>query len=481
MKEHFFNYYPPTTEEISQLWENGLIIFDTNVLNKLYCYTDNARTDFLKALEHKAEHLWLPNQVAFEYQKNRLGKIDEQIRAYDAIKELLDNHLQFDKLSNPLENYKYHPYINKDEILAKISKIKKEIESIKKNLDETKEKHPNLISDDIIRSKITELFHGRIGEPCSNSELETIYKEGESRYKENIPPGYKDNAKKGTSVRGNKLIIDKYGDLIIWFQIIEKAKKDKKPVIFITDDSKEDWWWIFKGQKIGPHPELILEFKTKTGMPYYMYSADRFLEYLKTNIGIDIRVETISEVRNINLFSEKNKIDVESLANFLHEQFPNRFHAELDHVYKLSSELSEEDINSIDDLNILLSLYPMKQHIFQFEQENNGKLSDVAVIRTLLVANKINEINKIIQGWGPLPAEPRILRDETPFIGAKMGVPSYLLKNGQTVKIEAANVGELDISYSELGNRIGTGLPYLRRLISRLEPFHDLLLKYYKS
>ena len=97
MKIHFSNYYMPSDEEINQLWRDGIFILDTNVLLKLYCYTEAARIDFLKALKDNAEHLWLPNQVAFEYQKNRLIKIDEQMSAYDDIKDLIDKHLQFDK------------------------------------------------------------------------------------------------------------------------------------------------------------------------------------------------------------------------------------------------------------------------------------------------------------------------------------------------------------------------------------------------
>ena len=103
-------------------------------------------------------------------------------------------------------------------------------------------------------------------------------------------------------------------------------------------------------------------------------------------------------------------------------------------------------------------------------------MADVGVIRSLLVAKKIDEINEVIQGWSPLPAEPKILKDEIPFIGAKIGISSYLMKSGNSLKIYATNVGELEISFSELGNRIGTGLPYLRRLMSRLDPFHEYLL-----
>lgn len=482
MKKHFFNYYRHSDQEISQLWRDGIFILDTNVLMKFYCYTEAARIDFLKALKDKAEHLWVPNQVAFEYQKNRLIKIDEQMSAYDNIKNLIDDCIQLDKLPNSLENYKYHPYINKDEILTKISKIGDEIESIKKDLDKTKEMHPNLMRDDKIRAEITDLFDGRVGEPCNKAKLEEIYKLGESRYENNMPPGYKDNAKKdNTMIIGKeeeeRLIIDKYGDLIIWFEIIEKAKKDQKPVIFVTDDSKEDWWWEFKGQKFGPRPELVYEFKSKTGMLYHMYSADRFLDYLKTNIGLDIKQETIDEVRNVTNFDERTLLDIKNLAAHLHAQFPNRIHADSRYIHALIHELIEGNYYSIDDLQKFLTLYPPSQYISMLEEESSEKLSDVGVIRSLLVAKKIDEINEIINGWGPLPAEPKILVDEIPFIGAEEGLPSYLKKSGDHIKINAANVGELDISFSELGNRIGTGMPYLRRLMSRLSPFHDLLFK----
>lgn len=320
MKKHFFNYYGLTNDEISHLWDDGIFIFDTNVLMKFYCYTDDARTDFLNALKLKKDRIWVPNQVAFEYQKNRLGKIDEQMKAYDAIKELLDTNLHFNVLLSQLENYKFHPYIKKEAIQTQITEIQTKIEHIKKNLDETKKIHPNLINNDTIRAEITNLFDGRIGEPCTKAELEKIYKAGESRYNNNTPPGFKDSGKKDSTLiigKGEeRLIIDKYGDLIIWFEIIEKAKNDQKPVIFVTDDSKEDWWWEFKGEKFGPRAELIHEFRSKTGMLYHMYSADRFLEYLKENVGLEIKQQTIDEVRNVTLFDKKRQIDIAGLIGW---------------------------------------------------------------------------------------------------------------------------------------------------------------------
>ncbi len=68
----------------------------------------------------------------------------------------------------------------------------------------------------------------KIAEVCST---------GAVRYDRKVPPGYKDV---------NKPEPDRYGDLILWLQILDKAEADKTAVIFVGDDQKEDWWREFK-------------------------------------------------------------------------------------------------------------------------------------------------------------------------------------------------------------------------------------------
>ena len=36
MREEFAEFYYPTESEIEELWQNGIIIFDTNILLNLY-------------------------------------------------------------------------------------------------------------------------------------------------------------------------------------------------------------------------------------------------------------------------------------------------------------------------------------------------------------------------------------------------------------------------------------------------------------
>jgi hypothetical protein len=76
-----------------------------------------------------------------------------------------------------------------------------------------------------------------------------------------------------------------------------------------------------------------------------------------------------------------------------------------------------------------------------------------------------------------LPSKPENLIDQEPFVNIGKGIASYLKKSGNRIKIYTEKEEELDISFNELGVRIGTGLPYLRRLANRLDPFKNYMIR----
>jgi hypothetical protein len=119
-------------------------------------------------------------------------------------------------------------------------------------------------------ARLTELLMGRVGDRWPAERLNSLRKEGEDRYSKKIPPGYKD-AKKDAGE------YDKFGDLIIWKDMIAKAKADKRPVVFISDDAKEDWWWTYRGRKLGPRPELVDEFRVCSDQDFHIYEFTQFL------------------------------------------------------------------------------------------------------------------------------------------------------------------------------------------------------------
>ena len=90
-----------------------------------------------------------------------------------------------------------------------------------------------------------------------------------------------------------------YGDLVLWFQTIDKAKESNQPILLITDDRKDDWWLKFEGRTIGPQPELVHEIVSEADVSFYMYSADPFMEYASKYLKRQVNQRAIEEVRKI--------------------------------------------------------------------------------------------------------------------------------------------------------------------------------------
>ncbi len=291
MKKIFFEYYPCTKDKEEEIWSNGIFSFDTNVLLNLYRYSDNTRNDFISVLNSIKARLIITHQVGFEYHKNRLSTIQSQTKAYDGIISFLKK--KCNEIEGELNKYKKHSYIESSKILNKIQRAFNTTESDLKILKDT---HPNLISNDIIRDSLVDIFEGCVYEESSDEDLKKIYQIGKMRYSKEIPPGYKDYDEKKNDP-DNSL----YGDLIIWKELISYSKKNQRNIVFVTDDLKEDWWYKFQGKTIGPRPELLKEFYNETKHQILIYSADKFLSlanhYISTSVD-NKSVDEIKEIRN---------------------------------------------------------------------------------------------------------------------------------------------------------------------------------------
>ncbi len=250
-----------------------------------------------------SDRLWIPHQAALEYQENRLTVIAEQVAKFDGINKSLNTELS--KLK------KRHPSIKLDELIEPINGL---FEKLIKDLESQKDKHPDLLNDDKLRDKLDILFKGKVGPAPTQENLDKIYKDGESRYKTKCPPGYQDEDKSDV-----KKIFPydglarqrKYGDLVLWHQIIDEANANShQSIIFITDDRKSDWWWIVNssGDKtIGPHPALVKEILSKTQISYfYIYNSERFLEQAKKYLEISVRLESVQEIGDALKASERH-------------------------------------------------------------------------------------------------------------------------------------------------------------------------------
>src|SRR5205085_9117820 len=211
MRGVFFGHYRPLEEEFSKLWDNCIFILDANVLLNLYRYSPQTHEAWVRILTMMADRLWIPHQAALEYQENRLSVISSQEEVYNNLSRI------FRDAQDELESLLGRGHLSID-VKRVIYTVEETFKSIKKELEDHRQQHPNLFQDDTIRETLTSLLDGKVGLPYSQARLNDIYKAGEKRYEYKIPPGYKDRDKKNLIRYGNLTLEEKFGDLILWFQ-----------------------------------------------------------------------------------------------------------------------------------------------------------------------------------------------------------------------------------------------------------------------
>jgi len=282
MKATFPGWYAKTPEDLKALWERAIFVPDTNILLHLIRHSASIRIQLTAVFERKKDALWIPYQVGAEFQHRRLDVQQHALDAYDRLAEELKASVN--QARNKLNQYRAHPVID---IERELSALDVYLSDFEKRMAADRLKHP---TDELAASfnRVTELFEGRVGAKPTEERLTAIRKEGEERYAKKIPPGFED-AKKGPDAG------DKFGDLIIWKEMIEKAKAEKRPIIFVTDDGKSDWWHSHHGKKFGPHPYLVEEFLAATNQEFHIYELPQFLRY-SAETGSAIQAEAVQKI-----------------------------------------------------------------------------------------------------------------------------------------------------------------------------------------
>lgn len=294
MKSLFPGFYPPSQEDFVTLWENCIFVFDANVFLDLYRYTDETKDNIIQILNLIKDRIWLPYQVAYEFHKNMHEVILQQKSAYSKVRAILSKS-QGD-ITNALNIYNKHSTIDKDQIIDKISTAFNEIYA---ELENKESNHPDILSQNTIVASLIEIIGDKIGKEPDENELNTLYKKAEDRYSKSIPPGHEDK---------KKPIPERYGDYIIWDQIIHYSKDSSKDIIFVTGDEKQDWFSRINGKTTGPNPKLINEFSKRTSKTIYIYTTSEFMKYSPTHIGGHVEETTVPEVESIAKSRDDNTI-----------------------------------------------------------------------------------------------------------------------------------------------------------------------------
>ncbi|MFX1476449.1 MAG: PIN-like domain-containing protein [Promethearchaeota archaeon] len=338
MRKIFGNYYPRTDEFFDKLWKEALIVLDTNVLLDMYRYSESTRNDYLSLLDQLSDRLWLPHQVALEYSRKRPDVISEQVQMYSNAKKLLSSLRETAaKEIEKFLKFRIHPVLSREDFKSAFDTPLTELE---KKIDTYMDAHPDFFQEDPILDTILKLFDGKVGKPYDVERLKEIYLEGKDRYEKEVPPGYEDargpHKKEGDAI---------YGDLVLWFQIIDQTiATNASSVMFLSSDLKEDWWWSPKGRKLGCRPELCEEMATKAKSHFYMYTSERFLHYASERIKVDVKKESIDEVRTLEM---KDVTAPELMSLVSAGSILNEILAEQERKEQLLSSLSTPAIQAV--------------------------------------------------------------------------------------------------------------------------------------
>lgn len=265
--------------------DRHLIVLDTNIFLELYRQPANISLDVISALTKIIDNIYVPRQVYEEYLGNFQKICGGEKKKYQRVsKELAESvrKLQED-IDTKITEYRKHNYTDitklQEELDEKISDIQGIVKEFEKNHKTEIEINIDFLKADKVKEFVDLLeAQGKIQASIPFSKRLSVLQEGKTRFDNLIPPEFMDIEKEGA---------DKYGDLFVWKSIIEVAKEKNVNIIFVCNDTKEDWWEKDGDTPINLRRELLDEFKEQNPfLNVNFMTLDKFFSYLVEELHI---------------------------------------------------------------------------------------------------------------------------------------------------------------------------------------------------
>lgn len=291
-----------------------VVIFDTNVLLDLY-QKEGIYFHLIPYLEKIENNIIIPNQVYDEY-NSKLEEIKKrEFKKYDNTEKKIKDIYEDLKRNNNIKNDFKKIFGNSNLFDCLIKKIENECKIIEKEVNRIKsinEEKPNsLLKKDTLKDLIERVVIKQKIKKFTLKEFIEISKEGEERIKYKIPPGITDAGKIGGT--DFKTLKNKYGDFIIWKEILEYAKSNpNKEIYFIENETKSDWWEKKGGEELAKI--LQYEFKEYSQSKIITLSLENFFKEFKEKLDLP-EVKLITLESHIKFLEEKIEEIKEDLEN----------------------------------------------------------------------------------------------------------------------------------------------------------------------
>ncbi len=288
LRDQFQHFYAPDEDAIATAIRTGLVTPDANVLLSLYRFQREARDQLFGALEKLSERLWIPHQVALEFHQNRLNVMHEQQEFFSRTEQELDKLIG--DLREKVRAFRGRIALGEDQIAGVEEGIRHLQELLARVVLGAADANVYVRehASDKVLARLEALLGNRVGEPMEKAELEAARKEGKRRVDADLPPGYMDKKK-----------ADPTGDYLVWRQLMNEAAKRKLPVVFITDDRKEDWYRRQHGLTFGARRELREEMMAEAGVPLLIMTTETFLLHAEKYLDAEVSPETVDQAKEL--------------------------------------------------------------------------------------------------------------------------------------------------------------------------------------
>lgn len=289
----FPGFYPPRPEELKRFISEGLVVLDTNALLDMYRFTEDARAEYIRALDLLGDRLWIPHQTAQEFFERRTTVIRSWRTDRDDFDEKLARALN--EVVAVILQYAHRRGLDHAGAQALTELVGEAQDSIQAKLDEVVDAGVSIEpdcrpEDDPILQQIENLIVGKIGKTPEPQYLAARHKDWGIRSAARTPPGFMD-AKKGDRA---------IGDYLVWDQTMEEAKRRRTmPVLMICNEQKPDWVRR-DGVYSGPRPELVKEMRDRTQQDFHLVDVHNFLTLANEHLSAHISDATVDEASRLS-------------------------------------------------------------------------------------------------------------------------------------------------------------------------------------
>ncbi|MHB8233638.1 MAG: PIN-like domain-containing protein [Solirubrobacteraceae bacterium] len=292
----FEGYRTATTANYVDLFRDGLVVPDANVLLNLYRFTSQARDDLLNVLERLGDRLWVPHQVLAEFWRNRENVLRDPRDTEKTAQDLLKAKEQATSIFRAWANRVSLPIDEASKLAGALgSGFDEAINGVDRFSDETAIESARDTDRDVVLTRLDSILSGRVGEPLDDEQYAAAVQEGLRRVAAREPPGYLDKNKEDEAAAG---------DFLVWEQILIEVARAPRDLLFVTGDVKEDWWRREAGEQRGPRLELVAEMRDRCGSRLFMLRPATLLSLARDHLDVDVQEESVDSTDRVERLLE---------------------------------------------------------------------------------------------------------------------------------------------------------------------------------